>query len=221
VIAQAPRWFLWASAAVLAGGAALTSSVLEQGTLTLRRPLADAVPAEMVRFVGEDTPISEEELAVVGVTDYLMRVYEAPEPQAAAAPWMSVYVGFYESQTRGKTIHSPKNCMPGSGWEALAARTVDVPVGSGSVQVNRYLLVNGTQQVLVLYWYQGRGRVVASEYQAKWELLRDAALKRRSDEALVRVVVPIVNGEEERAFGLALSAAQSLVPAIGEALPAA
>jgi EpsI family protein len=221
VIAQAPRWFLWASAAVLAGGAALTSSVLEQATPALRRPLTEAVPVEVARFAGQDVPISDEELAVVGGTDYVMRVYEAPEAQEAAAPWMSVYVGFYESQTRGKTIHSPKNCMPGSGWEALAARTVDVPLGSESVQVNRYLLVNGNEQVLVLYWYQGRGRVVASEYRAKWDLLRDAALKGRSDEALVRVVVPILNEDEERAFGLALSAAQSLVPAVREALPAA
>jgi EpsI family protein len=112
--------------------------------------------------------------------------------------------------------------MPGSGWEALQSRTAAIPLaGSGSVEVNRYLLVNEGQQVLVLYWYQGRGRVVASEYEAKWDLLVDAAVKRRSDEALVRVVVPLVDGGEERAFELATKFAQELVPALNDALPAA
>jgi EpsI family protein len=217
----APRWLPWATAGLLLGGIGLTSQVLDQSTLALRRPLADAVPAEVGAYAGADLQISEEELEVAGVTDYVMRTYEPAEAQQAGAPWMSVYVGFYESQTQGRTIHSPKNCMPGAGWEALESRTVQVPSAAGPVEVNRYQLVNGPQRVLVLYWYQGRGRVVASEYQAKWELLRDAALKRRSDEALVRVVVPVVNGDEERAFAQALDVAQRLLPAVDGALPAA
>ena len=84
--------------------------------------------------------------------------------------------------------------------------------------VNRYLLQNGDARALVLYWYQGRGRVQASEYLVKWDLLRDAALKHRSDEALVRIVVPLV-GPEENAFELAQSVAERLVPALDNALP--
>ena len=41
------------------------------------------------------------------------------------------------------------------------------------------------------YWYQGRGRVAANEYAVKWQLLRDAARYGRTEEALVRVVVPL------------------------------
>jgi EpsI family protein len=222
VIAAVPRWLLWTVAGLLTVGAGLTSQVLDQEMQPLRKSLPEVVPAQFDGFTAEDVVIPDEELKVAGVTDYLMRTYQAGSSQSAATPWLSVYVGYYESQTQGKTIHSPKNCMPGSGWEAIAARTVDVPVAGGApVQVNRYLLVNEGQQVLVLYWYQGRGRVVASEYRAKWDLLRDAAIKRRSDEALVRVVVPVIDGDEERAFGLALSAAQRLLPSVAEALPAA
>ena len=208
----------------MATGVALNSRVMDQTVMELRRPLGEVLPTELDRLTSKDVEVSAEELRVAGVTDYVMRVYQTAdgEPVAARASWLSVYVGFYESQTKGKTIHSPKNCMPGSGWEALAASTVDVPVaGAAPVEVNQYLLVNDGQRVLVLYWYQGRGRVVASEYQAKWHLLRDAALRRRSDEALVRLVVPVEGGDEERAFDLALSVAQRILPSVAEALPAA
>ena len=221
MIATAPRWLLWTAAGILASGFGFTSQVLDQRLQSLRHPLTEAVPAEFERLGAQEVVISDEELEVAGVTDYVMRVYQPQDgAQALATPWISVYVGFYESQTQGKTIHSPKNCMPGSGWEALAAETVAIP-GVKAANVNRYLLVNEGQQVLVLYWYQGRGRVVASEYRAKWDLLRDAALKRRSDEALVRVVVPIVDGNEERAFTLASKLAGQLLPALEETLPAA
>jgi EpsI family protein len=127
-------------------------------------------------------------------------------------------VGYYDSQTQGKTIHSPKNCLPGSGWEALASSEVNIDTPAGPVRVNRYLLQNNEAQALVLYWYQGRGRVESNEYVVKWDLLRDAALRQRSDEALVRVVVPVTDGEE-RAFQVAAQAASLLVPAVYGALP--
>jgi EpsI family protein len=132
-----------------------------------------------------------------------------------------VYVGYYDHQTQGKTIHSPKNCLPGSGWEALEAAPFAVTTASGPVTVNQYLLQNKNQQALVFYWYQGRGRVAASEYQVKWELLRDAALRGRSEEALVRVVV-FLNDKvtESQAIDQASRVASDLVPAVFRALPA-
>lgn len=167
--------------------------------------------------------LSEAERRVAGVNEYLMRIYERSEGAGEGGPaWASLYVGYYESQTRGRAIHSPKNCMPGAGWEAMDSSPVTVSLaGGGSVVVNRYLLVNEEEEVLVLYWYQGRGRVVASEYQAKLELLRDAAISRRSDEALVRIVVPVIGGDEEAALEAARRLATDIVPRITEALPAA
>jgi EpsI family protein len=132
-----------------------------------------------------------------------------------------VYVGYYDHQTQGKTIHSPKNCLPGSGWEALEAAPVKVTTPAGTVTVNRYLLQNKGQQALVFYWYQGRGRVASSEYQVKWELLRDAALRGRSEEALVRVVVYLNDQvDESRAIEQATKVASDLVPAVFQSLPA-
>jgi EpsI family protein len=208
-------WARWLPAGVLGLGALVTVGVDAQRALPLRRPLAEVVPLTLLGAAGRDIVIGDAELAVAGVTDYLMREYA---PADSATPAFTVYVGYYDQQMQGKTIHSPRNCLPGAGWEALASETLRVATAAGDVAVNRYLLQKGEEQALVLYWYQGRGRVAANEYRVKWDLLRDAALRRRSDEALVRVVVPIT-GSDARALAAARAAAEALIPALEAALP--
>ena len=199
---------VWAPPALMAIAALFTVGIDTQRSLSLRASLADVIPVEVAGHYGEDKLISDAEVEAAGVTDYLMRDYGA----------FSLYIGYYDRQLRGKTIHSPKNCLPGAGWEALASRVVDIPTPLGSVTVNRYLLQKENQQALVLYWYQGRGRVQANEYLVKWDLLRDSALRQRSDEALVRIVVPI-RDDEDAAFALASQVATEVVPALSAALP--
>ena len=208
----------WAPAFVLALGALFVVGIDTQRTLELRAPLTTAVPDTLLGRRGTDIELSTAERRVSGVTDYVMRVYE--DPEGADSTWISVYVGYYDRQLRGKTIHSPKNCLPGSGWEALQSQRAGFETPDGPVSVNQYLLRNDGQLVLVLYWYQGRGRVQANEYVVKWDLLRDAALKQRSDEALVRIVVPITDGDEAAALERARHAALQLVPRLFDALPA-
>src|SRR5690606_36938767 len=111
-------------------------------------------------------------------------------------------------------------CLPGSGWEALTSRTAVIPTAEGDVRVNRYIIQNQDQQALVLYRYQGRGRVESNEYAEKWDLRRDAAPQGRTEEALVRIVVPSTEGENA-AYELAAGVAATLVPAVSAALPAA
>lgn len=216
--------YLWMTAVVLWAGVVGATGVIPQRRLSLTMPLSAAVPNAFNGYLGTDVEISPEEQSAAGFTDYVMRDYELPVPGGAGAspspaPWFSVLVGYFDGQTQGKTIHSPKNCLPGSGWEALESEVVTVQTPDGPVDVNRYLLQNGDEQALVLYWYQGRGRVQASEYAVKWDLLRDAALRQRSDEALVRIVVPS-QGSEEDQLRLAQSVAEKLVPALYRALPA-
>ena len=207
----------WAPAAVLVVGAALaTVGVKAQRSLPLRVPLADAVPAEINGLHSRNLTVSPAELKVAGVTSYLARSYERSDSAGELA--FSLYVGYYAQQTQGQTIHSPKNCLPGAGWEPLTNQPQQVQTADGTVTVNRYLIQNGQQRALVLYWYQGRGRVAWNEYLVKWDLLRDAALLRRSDEALVRIVVP-VRGSETEAATAALAAAAIIVPAVYRALP--
>jgi EpsI family protein len=176
------------------------------------------LPAEVDGMGGTDVEVPEAEARVAAFTDYALRVYEEAGDTTRPVSWASVYLGFYDQQSRGKTIHSPRNCLPGGGWEALASQAETLEVGGESITVNRYLLQNGSQQAIVLYWYQGRGRVAHNEYLVKWDLLRDAATKRRTDEALVRIVVPIVESEEA-SFQFARRLAEQVKPALDEAMP--
>jgi len=139
-----------------------------------------------------DVPLPADSLATLGVDDYVSRVYVgAGTANGAAAQPVSLYVGYYASQRQGDTIHSPQNCLPGAGWQPVEGGRIQLPVGGRSVEVNRYVIEKGLDRQVVLYWYQGRGRIVASEYANKFWLMVDAARVHRTNGALVRVMAPI------------------------------
>ena len=174
-------------------------------------------------YVARDTTVDDAERKVAGMSHYLSRLYNRTPTDG-----FGVYVGYYDMQVQGKSIHSPKNCLPGAGWEPLDAsvRTIALPSGA-SARVNRFLLTNKGAQALVYYWYEGRGRVEPSEYRVKWNLIRDAARYGRTEEALVRIVVPIEvrdlqpgqRPDYQAADQLATTVAAQLVPGVRKALP--
>ncbi len=208
-----PDWMRWLPSGVLALGCVFTLAVDRQHPMPPARPL-DQIPDTIAGRPGVRGTAPADQLAAAGVSTYLMRHFDG-----SVAPF-EIYVGYYEEQTQGRTIHSPKNCLPGSGWEALQQTTARIPTPSGTWTVNRYLLQNKDQRVLVFYWYQGRGRVAANEYRVKWELLRDAALLGRSEEALVRIVVRLnADTPEDVAADWAARAAADLDPGVFSVLP--
>lgn len=201
-------------AILLLGGLGLTR-VQGQREVDLVRSL-DSLPTALLGYTAQDVPISPAEQRVAGMDEYVLRLFTAPDSSIG----FSLYVGYYRAQRQGRTIHSPKNCLPGAGWEPLSAGSVRVwDAGRGdSATVNRYELANGPRQALVYYWYQGRGRVAWNEYAVKWELLRDKARWGRSEEALVRIVVP-VEGSMATADSVARAVAERILPDIETALP--
>ena len=171
--------------ALLAVGVLLVLSSRSQTAVPLAGALATVLPAwQDLRITNQK--ISDEEQRIAGMTDYVARVYWKDSVVA-----FTTYVGYYDRQMQGHTMHSPRNCLPGAGWEILTTGVGTISSGGRKFVVNKYLLKNGATEAVVYYWYQGRGRVVASEYAVKWNLLHDAALKGHTEEALVRIVVPI------------------------------
>lgn len=177
----------WIPAAVLALGCLGLAAVNRQVSMPLVRPLGQTLPDSLLGLGGVDQAINPDELKVSGVSEYAFRIFGADTDSVR----LSVYVGYYEAQSQGKTIHSPKNCLPGAGWEPLEQTGLTLDAGGYRFPVNRYVLENKGMKALVYYWYQGRGRVSANEYLVKWEQIRDRALQGRSDEALVRIVIPV------------------------------
>lgn len=209
-----PNWTNWLPAGLLALGCVFTLAVDRQQRQPLPRSL-DSIPMTLAGRTGVNQDISKDEQVAAGMSSYLFRWFAGE-----VAPF-NIYVGYYDQQTQGKTIHSPKNCLPGAGWEALQQTTAVIPSPRGPVRVNRYLLQNKEERALVFYWYQGRGRVAANEYQVKWELLRDAALRGRTEESLVRIVVRLNETTTEAAAeAVATAVAAELIPAVDRVMPA-
>ncbi len=205
----------WLPGGLLAIGCILNFAVAPNRSRSM--PLAapiESIAREFGGFAGADLTVSEEERRVAGMSAYVLRTF-GPD---SAPPAFSIYVGYYPEQTQGRSIHSPKNCLPGAGWEPVISGVTAIPTSLGRVTVNRYELVRGGARVVVYYWYQGRGRVASNEYRVKYELLRDAALHGRTEEALVRVVVP-VTGSVEAADSLASKVAAPLVAEVARILP--
>ena len=142
---------------------------------------------------GADGRLDNETLRVLRASDYLMRDYRSADGRVA-----NFYVGYYATQRDGATYHSPLNCLPGSGWTMSDPARVIINLPDGrAFTANRYLIQNGDQKDLLVYWYQGRGRAVASEYWGKFYTVLDSVRLRRSDGAMVRVTIPVDKSEAE------------------------
>jgi EpsI family protein len=178
----------------------------------LARPLA-TFPTAIDEWRGTDAGDLDPEIArVLGADDYLNRVYYAN----GSNDLVGLYVAYYGSQQQGDAIHSPLHCLPGNGWTPVLHTRHRVDVGSARIPVNDYIVEKGGIRNLVIYWFQGRGRVVASEYVNKAYLLADAFRLGRTDEALVRIVTPIGNRPAE---DISTRFVRSIFPLLSRQLP--
>lgn len=161
-----------------------------------------------------DQVIDEPTMKVLRATDYLLRDFRRADGETA-----NFYVGYYASQRDGASYHSPLNCLPGSGWMLSEPGKVSIARPNGSSFVaNKYVIQNGDYRSLMIYWYQGRGRSVASEYWGKIYTVIDSVRLRRSDGALVRVTVPI-SGSEQKALDVATDMAVAATSVLPEYVP--
>jgi len=144
------------------------------------------------QMVREDV-LDAETAKVLKADDYVMRRYKEGTTRL-----VDLFIAYYYSQQAGESMHSPKNCLPGSGWEIIDTDEVALPTdGAGHASnINRYIIQNNANRALVLYWYQANGRVIASEYWAKIYLVLDSLRTGRRDGAIVRFVVPMKKGSD-------------------------
>lgn len=154
---------------------------------------------------------------VLQADDLLDRLYGSPDGRHSA----SLFIASFQSQRAGKAPHSPKNCLPGSGWMPVIADRIriDVPNWPDPIEVNRYVVQKGDSRSLVLYWYQSHNRIVASEYSAKIFLVLDSLRYNRSDTALVRVVTDASGGDVTAATKVATDFTRAFLPALTPFMP--
>ena len=176
-----------------------------------RRLPLKSFPEQLGPWTGTDRPLQQDELAVLGPGDFLLRDYEnQQQPQAD----VNLFIAYFPSQRTGETPHSPQHCLPGAGWAPIENKRITLAMpGHAPFPVNRYVIAMGDSRQLVLYWFWAHDRGVASEYWNKYYLVRDSIKMHRSDGALVRLVAPILPGESTQA------AQQRLLPFAVEMFP--
>ena len=188
---------------------------------------APAVPhreslASFPTQIGPWTMLKEDKLseAISGVLradDSVLRSYRNARGQQ-----VDFFVAYYKTQKAGESMHSPKNCLPGWGWQILKTDEVALRPDDPAhpTLINRYLVEKNGERSLVLYWYQANGRVIASEYWGKIYLVMDALRTGRRDGAIVRFVVPIAKGSDGNAeVDAGLEMARAVAPLLPRYLP--
>lgn len=161
-------------------------------------PPLSAFPLQIANWtLGQEGYVDQETRDILQADDLLSRTYVRPGDPLP----VNLFIASFLSQRNGKAPHSPKNCLPGAGWvkQTEEILPLDIP-GVGRIEVNHYLVANRDARSDVMYWYQSRDRVVASEYRAKFYVMADAIRLNRTDTALVRVTTPVVAGRAEQSL---------------------
>ena len=216
-------------ALVLVLSAVAISRASKSEPVPARESLA-TFPMQLAEWQGQSTERFDQKiLTVLGVDEYVSRVYTAPTNTS-----VGLYIGYYQSQREGDTMHSPLNCLPGAGWQPVTQERVPIrvatsldsatgnPIGTREIVVNRFVIQKGVDKQVVLYWYQSHGRVVASEYWGKIYTVVDAIRMNRTDAAMVRVICPVMGGDaaaELRAEQAATAFTRVMFPLLGRYLP--
>lgn len=179
----------------------------------LAKPL-NAFPQIVGSFTRLDSQtFGDEVVKNAGMDDYLMWQY-----RDAQGYTLGLYIGFYRDQVEGGIIHSPKHCMPGSGWEPSQMKEISVPAADGKAYtITRMVMQKGGDKQIAHYWFQGRGRVVANEYMDRGLMVWDSIARRRSDGALVRITGS--GNDEELDSRKQMEFIGALLPVIAEFLP--
>lgn len=159
--------------------------------------------------------IEKETLDVLKADDTVDRNYSSPSGT------VNLFIAYFQTQRTGQSPHTPKNCLPGSGWSELASGAVEVPIPqrNETIKINRYTVSKGDEKSLVLYWYQSKRRVIANEFDAKFWLVADSVRLHRSDTSIVKIVVPIFNNQDKAAEAAGVRFVQLVYPELRQFMP--
>jgi len=155
-----------------------------------RKPDALAQPLETIDkqlagwTISDTEKLTDRMLDRLQLTSYIARTYQKGDTR------LDLFVSYYAEQRTGETMHSPKHCLPGAGWEIWKNGSAMVPVNGRQVEINQYSIQKSGQRNLVFYWYQSKDRILASEYMGKILLAKDTLLSSHTGGSLVRIILP-------------------------------
>ena len=180
------------AAAIMLASFFLLAYINQPELIVPNKPLK-TFPTKIGKWTGVEEHFDDLVYQVLGVDDSFYANYRTNN-----GSWINLYIGFYQSQSEGELIHSPKNCMPGGGWNIIQSDIVPVKLDEfRTIKIIKLVLQNGKQKQVSFYWYQSRGRIISSEYSQKIYLVWDAITRNRTDGSFVRLIAPVTSVENE------------------------
>lgn len=204
-------------ASIIMIGTLVLLGFMGQGKDVLPLKPFSTFPKQIGEWIGKEGYFDKEIYDLLGVHDSILCNYLTPTGNL-----VQLYVGYYKSQRQGSLIHSPKNCLPGSGWKIVQTSIEELP-SSASLKVKtkatRLILQKGQEKQVVLYWFQSRGRYVASEYWDKIYLVMDSIIRQRTDEAFVRLIASVQGEDVDKTTQILKNFSTLLLPILTEYIP--
>lgn len=155
----------------------------------------------------------EDVLKKLKPTDYMLMKYIGSDNMP-----VDLYIGYHNGGKESGQIHSPKNCLPGSGWFLLREDNMSINIGSKDINFVRALYQKGEEKEMFLYWYMVKGRTLSNEYALKLAEITNSFLYGRKEAAFIRVSVPF-ESDENKAFSVGTKFIKDFYPTIEEFLP--
>lgn len=178
----------------------------------------DTFPVQLNDWSGRNLPeLSDGVKGVLKADNYLLRDYH----NNGTGAQVDLFIVYYGSQQSGDALHSPKNCLPGAGWEPVSSGVVQISnsaIPGQTFAANHYVIEKDGVQQDVLYWYQAHGRMFASEYLGKIYLAWDGITKGRTDGALIRLTAARASGNGQSLPAM-MTFAQDLSSVLPQFLP--
>jgi exosortase D (VPLPA-CTERM-specific) len=171
----------------------LSQSVEFREKIPSKKPL-DQFPLELANWSAEGRQFLENKfLKKLDLSEYIIANYKNNGGKE-----VNFYIAYYESQSRGKSIHSPETCLPGSGWHFDKTGTVSITTKAGNsdkIKVSRAVIRYGSSKQIVYFWFSLRGRILNNFYQLKLYNFWDALILQRTDGALIRLITPVYKND--------------------------
>ncbi len=150
-------------------------------------------PTQMGPWItARDTTFDEQTLKVLRPTDYVMRTYVNTE----RVP-ITLYIGYHDGSPSAGPIHSPKNCLPGGGWEFKSTEEITMDVVGTHFKLIRAVLGKEGNENTFYYWYQVRGEVITSDLDMKIAEFMGTVFDQRKDAAFIRISISLDDKEQE------------------------
>ena len=175
-------------------------------------------PVKIGEWMGTRSSLEQKFLDVLDLSDYIMIDFRDKINRN-----VNFYVAYYESQSKGASIHSPATCLPGTGWVFEESGRFDLAIQGykkGSLPLARAFIQKGAQRQLAYYWFAQRGRNLTNAYQLKFYNFWDALTRQRTDGALVRILTPVYGFEKlEETEARLQDFTRKIAPVLAQFLP--